>query len=103
MVAFLRGFQLRRHGLEQRLLKATRVGRKGEAESGAVAEFAFGPGATAMALDDVFDDRKSQTSATLLAGPRFVQPVKSFEYPLQRLRRNTGAIDQDGDFNQSRI
>ena len=56
-----------------------RTNRKNRADSRAATEFACSFDTAAVQLDDMLDDRQTQTCATHLATPRFFRPIKPLE------------------------
>src|SRR5215831_13262751 len=70
-------------------------------KGGPLPDFALRPGTTAMALDDVFYYRQSETGPTLLARTGFIDSVKPFKHSLQRLRWNPGTVILNRDFDLS--
>ena len=72
-----------------------------EVEVSAVAQFAFGPDASAVGLDDVLDDGQAQAGAAGLAGAGFVNAVEALEDAVEVLGGDAGAEVLDGELDLS--
>ena len=79
---------------------------QGEVELGAVAEFALGPDAAAVGLDDVLDDGEAEAGAAGFTGAGLVHTVESLEDAVEVLGGDAGAevldSELDGIFSELR-
>ena len=76
--------------------------RQREEKRRAFAQFAFHPDLAAVALHDVFHNRKAQARAALLARTRLVHAIKPLEHPVERFRRNARPVVLHENFQSSR-
>src|SRR5260370_13693606 len=89
--------------LKQRLLCLAGILGQREIKGRAFARFAFGPDLAAVAVDEVFDNRKPQPGAALFTRACFVHTVKSLEHPLERSRGNPRTVVGDKHFDLAAI
>src|SRR5690554_6184602 len=72
---------------------------KGKIESGSLVDYASYIYRLVMSLYNMLHDGKAQAGSTLLARPRFIDPVKTFKNPGQVLFVDSNAVV--GNFNHN--
>src|SRR5688500_11241218 len=82
---------------------ASRSDREQHQDLGAFADIAPDVERSAMALDDVLDDRQAEPGAAGFAAARGVGPVEALGHPAQMLARNSRSVVAHRDAHESTL